>query len=295
MATLNTPTKDKACTRRRRLFASALALALGAGTWVVVANAAEEETLGNNLSVPAVFVPSAGSDGAPALRAGECAGAKSPTGPVSSQFPGYYLQKTEATWQADCSVASSVSVVANWGDNLTSRPVLSSQQPIRVEIALDHTPAAPMRGYVVEKLTPDIEDRLATYGTKGAATNFTTVRVFDSGARLRIERTDGPGGVVYDGPISAEINSAGALVYGYNWGVKGKNTRAVPGTYRITFTSSRATITGVDASDSAKASFTSRTSSLTVTISSSAGKKGGSGGSGGSGGGGKGGSGGGTM
>ena len=220
------------------------------------AGAAEEEGYGSNLSVPAVFVPGVSADGAPALRGGECGNAKSPTGPMSLVYPGYWLQKSEPVWQAQCAEAVTMDVTANWGDNLTSRPLVSSRQPIRVEIGLEGTPVSPMTGYAVEKLTPDAEDRLATYGTRGAPTSFPVVRVFDSGSRLRIERTDGPGGVVYDGPMSAEINSVGAVVYGYNWGVKGKGNRALPGTYRITFTVSRARIVGVDAGDAAKASFT---------------------------------------
>jgi hypothetical protein len=173
----------------------------------------------------------------------------------------------------------------NWGDNLISRPVLSAKQPVRVEVALEHMPGSPMTGYVVDKLTPDVEDRLATYGTMGVATPFTTVRVFDSGARLRIERTDGPGGVIYDGEMSAEVNSIGAIVYGFNWGTKGKTARALPGTYRITFTTNATTVTGVGAGDDAKATFTARSSTVTVQLAASAGRRGGEGsGSGGQGG-----------
>lgn len=254
----------------------------------VGASAAEEETLGNNLSVPLIVVPSASAGDLPALRGGACGGNIAPTGAKSAVYSDYWLQKTEATWQAQCAVAARGDVVVNWGDNLISRPVLSAKQPIRVEVALENTPASPMTGYVVDKLTPDVEDRLATYGTKGVPTAFTTVRVFDSGARLRIERTDGPGGVIYDGLMSAEVNSTGSIVYGFNWGTKGKAARALPGTYQVTFTTNATTVTGVGEGDESKATFTARSSTVTVVLSASAGRRGGEGagsGSGGSGGG----------
>jgi uncharacterized membrane protein YgcG len=250
-------------------------------------SAAEEEGFGSNLSVPAIFVPGADAAGAPSLRGGECGSAVDPTGPMSLSYPGYYLQKSEAVWQAECAEVSTLDVTANWGDNLTARPVLSSRQPIRVEVGLEHEPAAAMVGYVVEKLTPELDDRLATYGTRGDDLDFAKVRVFDSGVSLRIERLDGPGGVVYDGPMSAEVNSVGAIVYGYNWGVKGKTGRALPGSYRITFTTNNTRVVGMDASDAEKADFTTNSTSVDISVSASPGLKGSSG-SGGSGSGGSG-------
>lgn len=252
---------------------------------------AAEEGYGSNLSVPAIFVPGATVEDAPALRGGVCGEAMLPSGSQSLDFPGYYLQKTESIWQAECSEVSSLDVVANWGDNLTVRPMLSSRQPIRIEIGLEHSPVSAMDGFVVEKLTPELDDRFATYGTRGDISTFAKVRVFDSGTKLRIERIDGPGGVIYDGPMSAEVNSVGAIVYGYNWGVKGKNTRALPGTYRVTFTANNTRIVGVDVSDAAKATYTPTSTSLIINVSATSGLKGksgsssGSGGSGGSGGG----------
>lgn len=277
----------------RRFVAVASAVGLiGIGGIAGIASAAEEETLGNNLSVPLVVVPSADAADLPALRGGDCGEAAMPSGPKSGEYPAYYLQKTEATWQAECSVASAANVTVNWGDNLTSRPVISARQPVRVEVALEQTPATSMTGFVVENLTPDAEDRYATYGTKGIETPFSTVRVFDSGATLRIERVDGPGGVIYEGSIAAEVNSTGSIVYGFNWGVKGKSNRALPGTYLVTFMSKNTTITGVDDGDASEATFTSKSTSVTVEISPSAGRRGGEGagsgaggGSGGSGGG----------
>jgi hypothetical protein len=281
--------KSSCLSERRRslaITASLVGVALCGGVLASQSvSAAEEEGFGSNLSVPAIFLPSVTGEGAPALRGGVCGEAMAPTGSMSLDFPGFYIQKSEASWQAECAEADELDVVANWGDNLTARPVLSSRQPIRVEVGLEYEPTTPMAGFVVEKLTPDVEDRFATYGTRGDEIDFTKVRVFDSGAELKIERLDGPGGVIYDGPMSAEINSVGAVVYGYNWGVKGKTTRALPGNYRLTFTTNNAVVMGVDASDSAKATFTSSSTSLVVSVSASPGLKGGVNGGGGSGGG----------
>lgn len=261
-----------------------------------VVSAAEDEGFGSNLSVPAIFVPNANATGAPALRGGACGELQEPTGEKSLVFPGFYLQRTESTWQAECAESTTLDVYANWGDNLTSRPVLSSRQPIRVEVGLEHSPLTPMNGFVVEKLTPELDDRLATYGTRGDVSSFSKVRVFDAGVSLRIVRLDGPGGVIYDGPMSAEVNSTGSIVYGYNWGVKGKTTRALPGNYRVTFTTNSTNVVGIDASDSGKATFTTKSTSVEISVSATSGLKGksgagngGSGGGSGSGGGGQGG------
>jgi hypothetical protein len=256
-------------------------LMLGAGSLVSQVNAAED-AYGNNLSVPVVLVPSADAVGVPVLRGGTCGSSSNPVGPTSSTFIGYWIQKTEAVWQAQCATSRTADVIVNWGDNLVSRPIISARQPVRVEVALHQSLTDPMTGFLVEKLTPDVEDRYATYGTRGVPQSFESARVFDSGAQLTIERVDGPGGTIYSGPMSAEINSAGALVYGFNWGMKGKSQRALPGTYLLTFTTSNTRVVGVDPGDVAKATYTSRSSSVTIVLSSSAGRRGGSG-SGGSG------------
>ena len=247
---------------------------------------AGEDTLGNNLSVPAYFVP--GYTGTPALRAGDCGALIPASGPTSTTYPGYYLQKTEATWQAECATAATLGVVADWGDNLTTRPSLTSRQPLRVEMGLLYTPPEAMQGFTVDNLTPDVEDRLATYGTLGVATDFPVARVYDDGATLRIEKLDAPSTVVYDGPMTAEINSLGAVVYGYNWGIKGRQSFPQSGTYKLTFTTGATTITGIDPSDQgaiSEPSFNSASSSLVITIdaANSGGGKGGGGNGGGGG------------
>ena len=82
---------------------------------------------------------------------------------------------------------------------------------------------------------------MATYGTDGIPVLLAT-RVFDSGARLRIEKLNGTATTIYDGPITTEINSIGAVVYGFNWGTQGRVTAPVAGTYRITFFTNATTI-----------------------------------------------------
>jgi hypothetical protein len=81
-----------------------------------------ETTLGNNLSVPATFVPSSTAAGAPALRLPCVLNSEAPTSadPQCTDFPGYWCQKTAATWQAACTAAAATaSLTADWGDNPT--------------------------------------------------------------------------------------------------------------------------------------------------------------------------------
>ena len=198
-----------------------------------------ETTLGNNLSVPATFVP--GTTGAPALRVA-CTDAPRAPGDdgalPSTQFPGYWLQKTEATWSASCATAASATVTAEWGANLTDAPSVAAGKPVRVEVGLLDVAAAGT-GYTITNLTPTLADRLATYGTDG--TSFTSgvdgapfTRVWGPGTTLAIENLGTS--VTTTVPITAEINSTGAVVYGYNWGSKGSKNTPSAGQYRLTFT-----------------------------------------------------------
>lgn len=155
-------------------------------------------------------------------------------------------------------------MLADWGDNLTTRPTMAAGKPIRVEVSLLDPAAVGMGGFVITNLTPELADRLATYGTRGVPEDaFVTgdagaplTRVFDTGATLTIEllntaqvhglgRADLTASVIYDGPMTAEINSTGAVVYGYNWGSQGRKNTPAPGTYRITFRTVGTTIIGI--------------------------------------------------
>lgn len=235
---------------------TAIALAVGCAMTASVALGGNEpvaEEVGNNLSYPAKFL---GTEGAPALRL-PCTGDPTvPSGPQCTDFaeyPGefFWCQKTEATWQAACTAAPGITTVvnANWGANLVGDGRLMAGKPIRVEMNLAETglSALPMPGYAVIKLTPDLEDRFATYGTRGDPLSV-TYSVFDAGASLMIEACDDPacvdiaGTVLPRGPMSSEINATGNIVYGYNWGIKGGANAPEAGTYKLTFFANQALI-----------------------------------------------------
>lgn len=241
----------------------------------------EEETLGNNLSVPAIFVPS--TAGAPALRVPCDAVAQAPGVdgvPSSTLYPGYWLQKTTATWSASCLEAAAATVTADWGDNLTTAGSLTAGKPIRVEVGLLAPTAVGLTGYAITNLTPELEDRLATYGTRGAPTDeYLTgaagaplTRVWDSQATITIEQyVDGAWvPVVATQSMTAEINSTGAVVYGFNWGSKGRKNTPAAGEYRATFTTSTATtITAIsDVAGINVPTFTEHSTTLEFTLAS---------------------------
>lgn len=202
-----------------------------------------EEGAVNSLSVPAVLVPSA--TGAPPLNF-VCGDAVLPTGettyfsnPLAPAPAGDYYLQGEDKGQASCATdPDGLNVSADWGDNLVSAP-LKAGTPVRVEIGLlaDDAASMSMTGFMVYKLTNEL-DRLATYGTLGAAeTPYAEVRAWDAGTRLEIVRSDGL--VVYSGPFTAEINSTGRVVYGYNW------KKPLAGAYTITVTAPNVEITAV--------------------------------------------------
>lgn len=243
------------------------------------------EEFGNSLSVPALFVP--GLAGAPPLAFGTCGEATAPedvvtnvastfSAPLAPAPAGdYYVQK-EDKWQAECATADAgtVAVTADWGDNLTSAP-LKAGTPIRTEIGLlvNDGAALGMTGYTVWKLTNEL-DRLATYGTRGAADRndaFAEVRAWDAGARLKIVRDDEF--VVYDGAFVAEINSTGRVVYGYNW------QKPLAGTYTITVSAPNVAITGI--ADGDNGSVVDGEAIITVVVAAKGGGGGASGGGGG--------------
>jgi len=157
-------------------------------------------------------------------------------------FPGYWCQKTAAVWQAACTTAAadSVGVTATWGANLLGGNI-SAGKPIRVEMVLTEAGGPTDNpGYVVVKLTDEL-DRLATYGTDGSVQK-TDYTVLDVGATLRIETCENlgcatPSGTILpDTEFTPEINSLGNVVYGYNWGTKGKTNSPAAGIYKLTFT-----------------------------------------------------------
>lgn len=222
----------------------------------------EEEEGGNNLSLPTRYVPDTtgapvSSIGCDVLADNFAPGDDGQMATFPPEDPVYWVQKTAATWSGDCVTGGTgVEVSADWGDNLTGdAPAIKSGKPIRVEVSLTQTndDTGPHTGYEVLKLTDEL-DRLATYGTDGT-TLSQNYRVWDAGASLMIETCAdtlcaSPQPLLQENPMLAEINSIGAVVYGYNWGTK-KDAPA-PGIYKITFQANNTTIR--DAVD-AKASY----------------------------------------
>jgi len=234
-----------------------------------------EETGTNNLSVPAIFVPSAaGSPFTGTCTTGDDsvvpAGVKGIVVDGVLEHPDYYIQGDD-TWQADCSnvaADNTLTVNAEWGDNLTSAP-LKAGTPIRVEIGFLADPTAfSMPGYEVVKLDPTLLDRESHYGTLGnEVAAFGEVRVWNSGVTLDIRSSDST--VVDEDPFSAEINATGRVVYGFNW------QNPVAGTYTITVTAPTISIDETDAGD---VSADHHTVTLAVTVGNKGGGGGGKGG-----------------
>jgi hypothetical protein len=263
---------------KKTLLATAIILALAA-TPTVFAKGGKpppHEEMGNNLSFATKFVPNA--DNAPTLRLATNA-MTNPGGPECTLFPGYFCQKTAATWQAPWTTGATADVTAGWGANLLGDAPLKAGRPIRVEMVLTELSSAPAdgaaNGFVVTNLTPELEDRLATYGTSGT-TQSTDVVVFDDGAMLTIEtcadeQCAAATSVVYDGPMTPEINSLGKVVYGYNWGTSGKTGAAQPGVYKLTYWANHSVIKGAPGAQTCAVAYNCTYVIITVTQSAGGG------------------------
>jgi hypothetical protein len=179
-----------------------------------------------------------------------------PTGTPLAGYPisplDYYYVQGVHTWQGQCYATTAVvDVTAEWGDNLSGDAKLKTGSPIRVELGLFNSTGASMDGYTVIKLDPSALDREAPYGTLAASgelnapatvTSFTKVRVFDNAVTFSIQNVASGAYVVQQGTkASAEINSTGNVVYGYNLRV------SVAGDYVITYVAPSVNVTGVDA------------------------------------------------
>ena len=236
---------------KKTLLATAIILALAATPTVFAkGKPIPGDETGNNLSFATKFVPGVPATGeASFLRLPCLESPTNPSGPECNLFPGYWCQKTAATWQAACTtaLADTVRVTATWGANLLGDATISAGRPIRVEMVLTEAGGAPINpGYRVIKLTDEL-DRLATYGTDGTVQN-TDFTVLDVGATLRIETCENlgcqttTGTILPDTIFTPEINSLGNVVYGYNWGTKGKTGAPAAGIYKLTFTANYTTI-----------------------------------------------------
>lgn len=261
---------------------TAITLLLGAAVVpLAFAKGPPAAELGNNLSFAAKLVPGGG----PALRLPCAETASDPSGPRCTLFPGYWCQKTEAVWQAACTTAAadgSTLVSAGWGANLLGDASIKAGRPIRVEMVLTESGGPTAQGYVVTKLTDEL-DRLATYGTNGTIQN-TNYTVFDAGATLKIETCanascEVPTGTILPETIfTPEINSLGNIVYGYNWGTKGKKSAPSAGIYKLTFSANGTTL--ANAPGAQMCSPEDNCTYVIITVSSAAGGGGGGGGQG---------------
>lgn len=223
-----------------------------------------EETASNNLSVPAIFVGTnpfgLTCDGTAVL----------PTGVPLTGYTvdGYYYVQKVHTWRAGCLTDSSATVAAAWGDNLSGDAKLKVGSPIRVEMGLD-AGAQGLTGFDVVKLEPAQLDRLSPYGTLASVTTTETgtvfapipttpypeTRVWTDGATLKIYPKVDPENVIFNGFATAEINSTGRVVYGYNLRVPYATT------YVLEFTAPDVDITTVN-----KGSLTDLTTGDKVTL-----------------------------
>jgi len=244
-----------------------------------------ETSFGNNLSVPLVFADGVGILGGVItgtdykdLATGLRPTATDTTDPFPYFNPAdisslagvdYYEQQSSSTWQASWlnnASAGVQKVEVDWGDNLTSAS-LSSSQVIRVETVLRQYKGLPdanttswpttesMLGYPMQLLYG--EGKAEMQGTTGTSADATERRVFAATARLMIEKLDANGNVVasgacgFDGSIddglaladgsqvpkfSSEINVGGSLTYGFNWRLnKCTGLADKTGTWRLTF------------------------------------------------------------
>lgn len=253
-------------------------------------------TFGNNLSVPLVFADGLGVTGGVITGTDHtdlATGLRPTATDITSPFPylnpldvvtvdgvDYYTQQSSSTWQANWKNArldGMQSVFVDWGDNLTSASLRSTQRVIRVETNLLQDKGVP----AAEGLTPswpDTESMLAypmtllggqgineMQGTTGATFEATRRRVFAVNARLKIQKlVDGVpqdhvcgfNGSIAEGfalpdsslvKYSSEINVAGAITYGFNWRLGACTSQDKTGAWRLTFSlDDVATVNGVD-------------------------------------------------
>ena len=196
-----------------------------------------DSEIGNNLSVPTIMI-GGGFANVVGCGDGSFSGHVAPSGdPVwypyqmvtdhdgnVTELPeGYYFVQREHAWQAPCmNTELTTSVNGAWGDNLSGDAKLMVGKPIRVELVLTEDAAALQTGYTVEKLQLNELDRVSDYGiwaNEGdpwfADETYMVPGVYDAGALLTITNV-ASGDVVVDEPATAEINSKGRVVYGYN-------------------------------------------------------------------------------
>lgn len=194
-----------------------------------------------------------------------------------AHYSGYWLQGNACTWSTYCADVASASLTALWGSNLEDSSSLHADSTIRVEVALLDMAATgePYHGYVGTNLTPTLDDRYATYGTDSST-------VLSDGADLAYQThvwapdtgtTSAGTAYSLDTSMGAEVNSTGAVVYGFRWGGGKAGTTTPAGTYTLTFTvggtsttTTGVTTTGVVPGSVAQPTYDRSSTSIQVTV-----------------------------
>ena len=160
------------------------------------------------------------------------------SGNVADWLGTHYIQGGTNVWRAqwaDGTTMGNMSSAIDWGDNLLAK-AWTAGNPIRVEVGLYGLNMPTMQGYNMFLLTGSGTSEVQ--GTDGSVGDFQPM-IFTSVAHLRIESISGDDGqptgnvifdgTVADGSLTAELNVAGKIVYGYQMKV------TTAGWYRLTF------------------------------------------------------------
>lgn len=193
--------------------AAVAALAVG-GTSAI---AAEEETLGNNLSMPVVFAEGYGITGMktqpyttyptlteddglrprteaevlPFLEDGTPAPNLDMADSVVLDGTTYYMQKGDSTWKAyakDGAANKKVASLVYFGDNLTGHQWTTNAKIIHLEMGLQKDMTVPQLTYPMTSLSGDKMDEV--FGTTGEPATGTTAKVYTPMGKLVIQKLD---------------------------------------------------------------------------------------------------------
>lgn len=255
-------------TRVRAVTVALLAALLPVGLTASYAGAAETEGE-KNLTEPVLFAEPEGADDFIIPDDTTLTGVVGTPTYLKDGISYYVVTDPDVTFAAPHVVVAAppVAVTADWGDNLTNHSFRgSTKQPIRVEMALWATGQS-MPGYEPVLLEGAMGSEV--YGITGVVTDRMPL-VYTVGEQLTIERlnADGSADVIYGpGPMTAEINAAGKLIFGFSWGTPSGLTNPDPGTYRLTFSvPDSVQITGVGAADLFLPTFDDDSTQLEIVI-----------------------------
>jgi len=197
------------------LFAVAAVAALAVGGTSAIA--AEEETLGNNLSMPVIFAegygitgmatqpyttyptateddglrPRTEAEALPFLEDGTPAPYLDEADSYMLDGTKYYMQKGESTWKAfakDGAAKKKVAALVYFGDNLTGHQWTTNAKIIHLEMGLQKEMAVPQLTYPMTSLYGEKMDEV--FGTTGEPAAGTTAKVYTPMGKLVIQKLD---------------------------------------------------------------------------------------------------------